>query len=63
MSRQRLVQLTPPNRDSHHGEDTAPFTVSRRTDVRVPRLECEQQFSALFVLDAEVPVEVSRIRF
>ena len=55
----RFVQRQPRIQKFQHGEDTAPFTVAQQTAIKVPKqIHREEDFAALFVLDADVTVEV-----
>ena len=41
-----------------HDDISMPFTLVRQTDIRMPMLDEETTFTALFVLEDDVPVAV-----
>jgi hypothetical protein len=46
-----------------HDAVSAPLTLARQTDIRMPMLEENTRFTALFVLGDDVPIEVSLALF
>jgi hypothetical protein len=46
-----------------HDAHSAPLTLARQTDIRMPMLDEETRFTALFVLGDDVPTEVSLALF
>jgi hypothetical protein len=54
-----------PNKRPQMGNDvlSAPLTLARQTEIRMPILEEETRFTALFVLGDDVPTEVGLALF
>lgn len=46
-----------------HDEVTKPLTLPRQTEIRMPMLDEETDFTALFILESDVPPNVSFLHF
>lgn len=51
--------MQPSHAAFEHGEITMPFTLAQRTKIHMPIQDEETIYAALFVLEKDVPVDVS----